>query len=346
MKHKWFVTLGMICCLLLGAAQPLTVSAEVSATQQVPDIPHSPDESWGSMNDYGFANDMMIVMSLYDGLDEKEISLEGLDKFHIMSAHLESGHFYQARLDFFVVIDRKDMEKYDDVNLQVRFPATLLAGSPNAIGYSVNGSKLETWHDTFGITSDETLDLYYLNDSGQFDTFASKMTVSDTGIDRLFSSAQGMNLQSVFQDAFEDSMVDGAYEVSFFSMMFVIYAAPHQGAINPDDCALNYWAGEKLMMEPRITPAPEASYHTASLSADGKVSLANNAMENQSHRKTGVAIFVALLIIAVAIVIGALHCRKLHAGRRRCFLDYFLKAMRLSDDDDDENDDYFDPDQS
>ncbi len=306
MKQKMLVV--MLLCALCMVGRPLTVSAETSGSLEVipPDV--SLDDTWSSMSDYGFANDMMIVMSVYDGLTRDTDTFDQmLDNMHILSAPLEAGHFYQITLDFMCSIDQSHLEKYEDINLQVRFPNTLLKNSPNAIGYSVNGSAIDTWCDTFGISSEETLDLYYLEGSGEVSGLGDGGQFAPDVAALLFTSAEGAPIAQIFENNMEHVMDMDGYQIMFFQIEFTLYAAPHEGSLYYDDVALNYWAGQELMYAITTTSAPEAFYRTAVLEENGTVTLQESESDSSyTDRFVNVALVIALVIIACVVIIATI----------------------------------------
>lgn len=170
MKQKCWVVLMACVVLLLGA--PLTADAETSDASpliQPDDLTWLDD--WGDLEEYGFANGLMVNAALYTGVFNPNEETDP-DNFQVVSAELEPDQFYTMYVDFFIVVDSQNLDRYEDCNLQVRLPATLLPDSPNAIGYGVNGDGIDTWADIFGLSSSETLDLCYVTETCEFDFFS------------------------------------------------------------------------------------------------------------------------------------------------------------------------------
>ena len=304
MKQKWLV-IAMLLVMLCGVAKPLTVSAESSdASGRMSDDSLNFNDVWGDMSEIGFSNDMMITMTLFDGIEEDFSTADAIDRMHIMSAQLEPEHFYRATLDFICKIDQSDPNKYDDVNLQIRFPSALIGDWPNAIGYAINGDALETWSDTFGIDSQEAIDLYYLEDSGEVTFINGDGGKFAEGVeDALFASAEGLPISPLFKKAMDDALEFGDCQVVFFQIKFTLYVVPHQHAdVHTSDIALNYWAGRKLMSDVETTFAPEAHYYTATMNENGKVILPPENPTSIS-KQSGTGIWTLLgtaIILAVA----------------------------------------------
>lgn len=341
MKQKMLVV--MLLCALCVVGRPLTVSAATSGSRE--DVPPDValDDSWEDVEKYGFANGMMVSMTLYDGLDEAtDVSIDRLDRLHILSATLEPGHFYHVNLDFFCRVDAPDLDKYEDINLQVRFPNTLLQNSPNAIGYSVNGNALDTWCDTFGIDSAEDIDLYYVADSGCMSCLIDGDSFAPGTDDLLFASAEGVPLGQIVDTALDNLMEMDGHQIAFFRVEFTLYAAPHEGEFYYNDIALNHWAGQKLMYVIGTTSAPEAFYYTATLEENGEVTLPESESDSSfTGRSVDVAITVVIALVIIACVVIATiliiidRRRTTRDGEHLGILDRFVRAMHLDDDDDD-----------
>lgn len=334
MKQKWFAAL-MTLCIMMFVASPLTVSAESSNVQnkEAFDDLGDLDDTWGSINEHGFANNMMIVMSLYDGLEDDPEMADRLNKTQVLSGHLEPGHIYRASLDFMIVVDRDNIEKYDDIKLQVRFPETLIRESPNAIGFSVNGSQIDTWYDTFGIDCEEDIDLYYLSDTGTLMTMASdeEHVFTDGAMDCLFASESGMLMAMPFQEALEDTIQMEKYEVAYMRLEFALYAAPQQGKISASGVALNYWEGQRLMYSLKTTPAPASSYRTATLDAHGKVILPPAETAHENRIPWGFIWCTVIAVVGLIIFLWYKVCKSAHERGITGFMNIFLDFMKLSD---------------
>lgn len=338
MKQKWLVML-MALCVTWFMVSPLTVSAESSDVpkDELSDDWSDVDDTWGKMNEYGYANDMMIVMSLYDGLEDDPTAADMLSKTHVLSAHLEPEHAYRASLDFMIVVDRENITKYDDINLQVRFPAILIQESPNAIGFSVNGSQIDTWYDTFGIDCEEDVDLYYIDGTGTLMTMKGEddHVFTNTAMDYLFSSSSGLPMSTPFQEALEDTMQMGKYEVAYMRLEFAFYAAPHQGKITASSVALNYWEGQRLMYNVKTTPAPQSYYYTAALNEDGTVTIPQKQAASQQIGWGWFAVGILLLaILGIIIVLGFKVRKRAHERGITGFMNIFLDYMKLTDEHD------------
>lgn len=338
MKQKWLVVLTLVMMILL--VNPLTVSAESS------DLPKNEpsndssdvDDTWGSINDYGFANDMIIVMSLREGIDDDNQISSQLDNLHILSASLEPGQFYRVTLDFMCTIDQSNPKKYEDVNLQIRFPATLVAGSPNAIGFSINGNQIDTWYDTFGIDCKENLDLYYVEDSGEVDFMDGYFGVLfKEFVDELFTSDKGMPISQIFDEVMDELADIDGYKVAFFQVKFTLYAAPRESTMYCDGAPLNYWVGQKLMSVYKATPAPAADYYTATMDANGNVQILHAAVDEPEDGVPWVVIgCIALLVAGLIIFLGCKVRKSAHERGITGFMNIFLDFMRLSDEYDDD----------
>ena len=347
MKKKCLMML--LCALICIWGVPLKVNAETSA--QPPKTTTPPIEDAGDLfeyaSEYGFANDMMIAMTAIEGIEGETPSIEYFSKMQVMSAELEAGKFYTISLDFIYEIKPSNLERFDDVNLQIRFPAVLLSGSPNAIGFAVNGSTISTWSDTFGIRTTEDIDLYYVEDSGEIWSMAEISKLNSDGIDILFASDSGLPMGGLLKSSQVGSADSSASQLGYCRVKFVIYTAPHEGKVSCEDIALNYWAAQDLMYDSKTTPAPESYYFKVALDENGAVVFPESSastkdkitawVENLTIEDTIICVMLILAIMGICIWLILRH-----RARKRGYkssMDLFLDSLRLSDDDDEKKDD-------
>lgn len=341
MKQKCF-TLILLACVLLCVTFSLPVSASESShadekidVSDFRDLPFDGDP-WSQTSKIGYANDLIILMALYpsDNFDitqpEEVADMLGME---LLSAELEPYKFYHVELSIMAVVDDSDSSRYDDLRLQIRFPRTLAAGS-NAIGYATSGEGLEAWANAFGISSAEPLDLYYIADSGKFSTPTTEFNFQEESMDALFSSEQGIMLQPLLANALAHPIKVNGHRIAFARCAFVLYTAPHEGEFRPEDMTLDYWVTQELMYAP-CTPAPAASYATATLKPNGQVSLPYNPGNTASQITLGIVIVCVLaLIIGLTYVILKVR-RSAHergiAGFRNICLDVLNSDDEYSD---------------
>lgn len=337
MKRKLSVLL--VICLMLCARSTLTVRADSVLPDDIVSAGNLFDleDPWVQMNEFGFANDMIVFLSVYEGMELEFDSAESLARMSSASVNLEANQFYSVRLVIMATIDESDLSKYDDVNLQFRFPGTLMAKSCNAFGYSVNGAKLQTWASAFGIRSDKDLDLYYIENSAEIRTLESINELTADGEDLLFGSGQGLPLQSIFTEAIEASVEIDDHHVSGIELSFVIFTTPHHGNVATADVALNHWVAQDLMRED-ITPAPEVSFAIATMNNDGAVSLAHDTStttETDKIARSVIGLLFGLLCIGVVYIVlkirQAAHERGI-TGFRNIFLDFIDSNDSCGDD--------------
>lgn len=262
----------------------------------------------------GFADGIMWMPSLYDGREGLDgvATIDDMQKMHLMSAKLEAGHHYLVTLFFVAELDSAMPEKYDDVLLQVRFPTVLFADSVNAIGSAIHGEQITTHSENFGITCDEDLALYYIEDSAVIDCFEKYTPLTPDGAKALFASSKGLPLDEALDISYE---LDG-YSMAAFEVRFLIYATPlTSGAdVYRGDSELTYWAGRSLMRDLEDSPAP-AGYppRVATMDEDGTVHLPErpNADEDigesadNSANEAKIANAVEKLGIAGTIIVAA-----------------------------------------
>lgn len=334
MKQKCWLILVMSAFLLLGT--PLIVCAESSnaSTLTRPDDLVGAD-GWDDLEDYGFVNDLMIVSALYAGMDSSDEGINNLGQPYVISAELEPNQFYTMSIDFLVVADHQNPDRYEDCKLQVRLPATLLANSPNAIGYGINGEGIENWADIFGLSSSENLDLCYVKDSCEFDFILGGeiRTLTDDAEALLFSHEEGLPIGECLDAAMVDTLPIDGHEIGYISLAFAFYTMPHQGSISTEDIALNYWAGQKLMQSPQVTPAPKGFCLAVRPDDDGTVEyLSQGKSSGSTMRRIVIGAVVALTLIAI---LGIVIYTKKHKDRSRRILDHFLEYLKSNDFDDD-----------
>ncbi len=327
----------LVLCVVLFAGQALTVSASSSDVWS-----GSPSDEWDDLGDpwvnsseYGFANDIVVFATVFDGLEESIESVGDMDKLKVFSTELESGHAYLVSLDFICTIDQENLDKYDDVNLQVRFPTTLLKNSPNAIGYSINGEQLETWYDTFGINSMQNLDLYYLDKSARISILHADKDIQIEDADDLFASTDGLAIGEIFRQVAESPLEIRDHEIAYFVVSFVLYAEDNSTGIrSSSDVALNYWEGQRLMKSFKVTSAPEARYRTAVMDKNGNIHVpkADKNDAGFSATEIGVGVAVAIIILASVIYVILKVRKSAHERGVRGFMNILLDLMRLNDD--------------
>ncbi len=325
----------LVLCVVLFAGQALTVSASSSdAWENIPSDEWSGlEDPWASSSEYGFANDMIIFATVFDGLEAKVESAADIDKLKVFATELEPGHPYLVSLDFLCAIDREKLDKYDDVNLQVRFPAALLKNSPNAIGYSINGSQLETWCDTFGVESAQNLNLYYIDKTARIITPVVDGKTQIEDVDDLFASADGLALGPIFRQAMANPMEIDGHDIVYFQLEFAIYADANTTGVSSSDLVLNYWAGQKLMSDFRTTPAPESYYRTAILDSKGIIHVAKSAVGKKRVDTPAIAIGVTLLlaVVGVGIYLGQKVRQAAHERGIKGFKNILLDLLQPPD---------------
>lgn len=311
MKQKYWVTLVMCVILLFGTT--LIVGAESSDTA----MPLQPDDlagvgGWDDLEDYGFANGLMIVPALYAGMGDFDETISSLDQLYTISAELEPDQFYTMSIDFLVVLDQQNPDRYEDCNLQVRLPATLLADSPNAIGYGVNGEGIENWADIFGLSSSENLDLYYVKETCEFDFILGGeiRTLTDDAETLLFSHEEGLPIGKCLDAAMVNTLPIDGHEIGYMRLSFMFYTIPHQGSISTEDVALNYWAGQKLMQNQQVNPAPRSFCLVVQLNDDGTVEDLYQGKPSDSTIRQRIVIVAVVALTLIAILVIVIYVKK------------------------------------
>lgn len=277
--NKKLLTMLLLLVILVGSlGSALTASAEEidppkdTGSISLEDLDR--EELLASISELGFADGIMWMPSLFDGRDgiDGVETIADMEKMHIMSAKLEAEHYYLVTLFFVAEMDSETPEKYDDVRLQVRFPTVLFADSVNAIGSAIQGGQITTHSESFGITCDEDLTLYYIADTAMIDCFKKYTPLTPDGAEVLFASSKGLPLGEALDMTYE---LDG-YECAAFEVKFLLYAAPLSSGtdVYRGDSELTYWAGRRLMHDLEDSPAP-AGYppRIATMDDDGTVHL-------------------------------------------------------------------------
>lgn len=346
MKRKCLMVL--LCALIyIWGGVPLKVNAEISA--QPPQTSTPPIGDAGDLFEYasenGFANDMVIAMTAIEGIEGENPSIEFFDKIQVMSAELEAGKFYTINLDFIYEVKPSNLERFDDVNLQIRFPAVLLSDSPNAIGFGVNGSTIKTWSDTFGIRATEDIDLYYVEGTGEIMSMPDVNILSSEGVDILLASDIGFPIGELLKSSHVGSADSDGSQLGFCQVKFVIYTAPHEGELYRGDIALNHWAAQDLMYDPKTTPAPESYYFKVALDENGAVVFPETDTATADDGTLTVRGVVTSAVVGLTIGFTIMTLAGVilrHRARKRGFngiMEMFLDSMRLKDDDYEEGDD-------
>jgi len=255
-------------------------------------------------SELGFPDGIMWTLSVYDGKEGMDgaNTIADMEKMHIISTELEPDHFYSVTLFFVAEIDAATPEKYEDVHLQVRFPSVLFGDSVNAIGAAIHGKEITTDSNNFGITSQEDLTLYYIEDTAEIDCGDKATRLTPDGADVLFAGGKGVPLSEALGATKE---IDGQ-ECAIFKVEFLLYTA----LLDPDiaiyrgDSELTYWAGRQLMCDAKDSVAPSCCIpRVAAMGEDGTVHLPKATEEEKSGSGNDFAILMVVTIIFIIIIV-------------------------------------------
>lgn len=163
--------------------------------------------------------------------------------------------------------------------------------------------------------------------------------ITDVAESALFSSATGLPIGNCFETALEETMPIGNYEIAYMTLKFQFYTSPHQGTIAPEYIALNYWAGQKLLQNQPITPAPKS--FCLAMQKDDIEAMELSQSQKLSDHTAKRRIVIVSAVILVGVILAIVIVTRIHKDKFRRIMDRFLYYLAQNDNEDDD-DDYLD----